>query len=105
MEDVLVSPKHSLVKQVSNHYLPKLLPHDHDADLENDIKARNLVMNFDGLGVAWYTNSAADFELGKTGKSSDGTQKEVIPFLVAKSVNADTSSGSSTRALQNDPAA
>lgn len=77
LEDVLVSPKHSLVKQVSDHYLPNLLPHEHDDDSENDVKARNVVMNFDGLGVVWYTSANADFEKGNTGESSDGTQKEV----------------------------
>ncbi|KAK4622009.1 putative glutamine amidotransferase DUG3 [Fulvia fulva] len=85
LEDVLVSPKHSLVKQVSDHYLPKLLPHEHDGDSENDVKARNIVMNFDGLGIAWYTSSNADFELGKTGQSSDGLQKEVPSSLDAES--------------------
>lgn len=77
LEDVLVTPKHSLVKQVSDHYLPNLLPHEHDDKSENDVKARNVVMNFDGLGVVWYTSSKADFERGSTGESSDGTQKEV----------------------------
>lgn len=84
LEDVLISPKHSLVKQVSDHYLPKLLPHGLDDSSNNDhpsnsddIKARNFVFNFDGLGVAWYTSSNADFELGETGQSADGRQKEV----------------------------
>ncbi|EME43642.1 hypothetical protein DOTSEDRAFT_35859 [Dothistroma septosporum NZE10] len=85
LEDVLISPKHSLVKQVSDHYLPKLLPHGADGDSENDVKARNIVMNFDGLGIAWYTSSNADFELGKTGQSADGSQKEVPSSLDAES--------------------
>ena len=41
------------------------------------MKARNIVNNFDGLGVVWYTSANADFERGETGESSDGTQKEV----------------------------
>ena len=77
LEDVLVTPKHSLVKQVSEHFLPKLLPHEHGEQEEDDMKARNVVNNFDGLGVVWYTSSNADFERGNTGESSDGTQKEV----------------------------
>ncbi|KAF7192944.1 putative glutamine amidotransferase DUG3 [Pseudocercospora fuligena] len=79
LEDVLITPKHSLVKQVSDHYLPKLLPHeaeDND-DTSNDIKARNWVFNFDGLGVAWYTSSKADFELGGPSKTADEAVKEV----------------------------
>ena len=50
---------------------------DSDDDAEKDIAARNIVFNFDGLGVAWYTSSNSDFELGETGQSADGTQKEV----------------------------
>lgn len=30
------------------------------------MKARNMLFNIDGLGVAWYTSSNADFERGKT---------------------------------------
>jgi glutamine amidotransferase len=52
LEDVLVAPKHSLVKQVADHYIPKLLPHEHDQSAEDDAKARNFVFNIDGLGVA-----------------------------------------------------
>ncbi|CAK3829209.1 glutamine amidotransferase DUG3 [Lecanosticta acicola] len=86
LEDVLISPKHSLTKQVSDHYLPKLLPHEHDANSENDVKARNIVNNFDGLGVAWYTSSNADFERGKTGESSDGLQKEGLRPAMYKTI-------------------
>lgn len=74
---MLVSPQHSLVKQVSDHYLPKLVPHKGDQPAEDDAKARNIVFNFDGLGIAWYTSSNADFELADTGESADGTQKDV----------------------------
>lgn len=44
----------------------QLLPHDHTPTEEDDMKARNMVFNIDGLGVAWYTSSSADFERGKT---------------------------------------
>ena len=30
------------------------------------MKARNMLFNIDGLGVAWYTSSYADFEKGDT---------------------------------------
>ena len=30
------------------------------------MKARNILFNIDGLGVAWYTSSSADFERGNT---------------------------------------
>ncbi|KAK4502025.1 hypothetical protein PRZ48_007836 [Zasmidium cellare] len=45
------------------------------------MKARNVINNFDGLGVVWYTSSNADFERGSTGESSDGMQKEVSSHL------------------------
>ncbi|KXT04020.1 hypothetical protein AC579_5436 [Pseudocercospora musae] len=79
LEDVLITPKHSLIKQVSDHYLPKLLPHEaeHNDDTSNDIKARNWVFNFDGLGVAWYTSAQADFELARPSKTADEAVKEV----------------------------
>ncbi|CAK1366529.1 putative glutamine amidotransferase DUG3 [Cercospora beticola] len=77
LEDVLITPKHSLVKQVSDHYLPKLLPHEHNQSAEDDVKARNVVFNFDGLGIAWYTSANSDFELPETGESADGAQKDV----------------------------
>ncbi|EGP84984.1 uncharacterized protein MYCGRDRAFT_46265 [Zymoseptoria tritici IPO323] len=86
LEDVLVTPKHSLVKQVSDHYLPKLLPHEHDENSENDVKARNVVMNFDGLGVVWYTSSKADFESSNTAQSSDGKQKDGLRPAMYKTI-------------------
>lgn len=45
------------------------------------MKARNVINNFDGLGVVWYTSANADFERGNTSESSDGTQKEVSSTL------------------------
>lgn len=65
------------MKQVSDHFLPKLLPHEHGEEEENDMKARNIVNNFDGLGVVWYTSSNADFERRNTSENSDWMQKEV----------------------------
>ena len=55
LEDVLITPKHSLVKQVHDHYLPGLIAHN-PRDLGKDtlIQARNSANNIDGLGVAWY---------------------------------------------------
>lgn len=87
LEDVLIRPKNSLVKQVHEHYLPGLVAH-HPKDLSDDalIRARNSVNNIDGLGVAWYTSSAADFEQGDTGQSSDGTFKEGLRAAAYKTV-------------------
>ncbi|KAI9823931.1 MAG: hypothetical protein M1832_002249 [Thelocarpon impressellum] len=58
LEDVLVTPAHSLAKQVNEHYLPKLL-HNEDAagaTTEREIALRNRLLNVDGLGLAWYTD-------------------------------------------------
>lgn len=77
LEDVLITPKHSLVKQVNEHYLPGLTAQDpHNYYLDPLIAARNSFVNIDGLGVAWYTSSAADFEARDSDKSGDGTAKE-----------------------------
>ncbi|KAI9822653.1 MAG: hypothetical protein M1827_000372 [Pycnora praestabilis] len=63
LEDVLITPKHSLVKQVENHYLPKLLSHDpENITSEHEINARNRLFNTDGLGLAWYTYARETFE-------------------------------------------
>ncbi|KAF2235858.1 N-terminal nucleophile aminohydrolase [Viridothelium virens] len=64
LEDVLISPKHSLSKQVHDHYLPKLIHHDSAVnvrDQQKQIDARNVLYNIDGLGVAWYTSAKSDF--------------------------------------------
>ena len=56
LEDVLVSPKHCLAKQVHDHYLPGLMHYEPDGDLEatkKEITLRNSLYNLDGLGVAW----------------------------------------------------
>ncbi|ESK93995.1 hypothetical protein Moror_12889 [Moniliophthora roreri MCA 2997] len=64
LDDVLVRPTHSIVKQVEDHYLPGLFVHiDKEADKAQraDIAARNLYFNGDGTGVAFYTKTAAVF--------------------------------------------
>jgi glutamine amidotransferase len=62
LEDVLVTPKHSLARQVNEHYLPKLLPHPPNPTEKHEIDARNRLFNIDGLGVAWYTPTASAFQ-------------------------------------------
>ncbi|KAF2083528.1 N-terminal nucleophile aminohydrolase, partial [Saccharata proteae CBS 121410] len=62
LEDVLVTPKHSLSQQVHERYLPKLLAHDPNRETnEHEINARNALFNIDGLGIAWYTHAQNDF--------------------------------------------
>lgn len=77
LEDVLITPKHALVKQVNDHFLPGLTAQDpNNYYVEPIVKARNSFVNIDGTGVAWYTSSAADFEPNDSILSSDGTAKE-----------------------------
>ncbi|KAK6435900.1 hypothetical protein LTR95_007916 [Oleoguttula sp. CCFEE 5521] len=77
LHDVLIAPTHSLTNQIHDHYLPGLI-HSNPSLPSSDhlITARNVLYNLDGLGIAWYTSSNSDFELGSTGKSSDGSLKE-----------------------------
>jgi glutamine amidotransferase len=68
LEDVLITPKHSLARQVHDHYLPKLLHYDPDnITTEQEIATRNKLFNIDGLGVAWYTKAKSDFIQNSTG--------------------------------------
>lgn len=68
LEDVLITPKHSLCQQVHEHFLPGLLPHDPE-NLNQDklIAARNSLFNIDGLGVCWYTSTRSDYTKGMDG--------------------------------------
>ncbi|KAK0287333.1 hypothetical protein LTR35_002828 [Friedmanniomyces endolithicus] len=88
LEDTLITPANSLAHQVHDHYLPQLISHNpsdlHDAD--HLTTARNSLYNIDGLGVAWYTTSYADFERGNTGHSSDGLETEGLWPAVYKAV-------------------
>ena len=55
LSDVLITPANSISKQCSEHYLPKLLPHNEDKDLNDAdqlLKMRNSLLNMDGLGIA-----------------------------------------------------
>jgi glutamine amidotransferase len=68
LEDVLITPNHSLAHQVHDHYLPKLLHYDpENITTEQEIAARNKLFNIDGLGVAWYTHAQSDFVDEKSG--------------------------------------
>ncbi|KAF1912987.1 nucleophile aminohydrolase [Ampelomyces quisqualis] len=65
LSDVLITPANSISKQCSEHYLPKLLPHDKDKDLDHSsdelIRMRNSLLNMDGLGIAWYTQANSSY--------------------------------------------
>lgn len=65
LSDVLINPANAISKQCSEHYLPKLLPHEDEKDLYDAtdplMKMRNSLLNMDGLGVAWYTKAASNY--------------------------------------------
>ncbi|KAK5057642.1 hypothetical protein LTR84_011643 [Exophiala bonariae] len=62
LEDVLITPDHSLAKQVHDHYLPKLFSHlPGQATTKQEINLRNRLFNIDGFGVAWYTPVRCSF--------------------------------------------
>ncbi|KAE8443442.1 hypothetical protein EG329_001839 [Mollisiaceae sp. DMI_Dod_QoI] len=68
LEDVLVTPPHSISKQIHQHYLPKLLSHDPavhaEPTTEAEITERNRLFNVDGFGMAWYTSVHSTFSHG-----------------------------------------
>lgn len=65
LSDVLIDPANAISKQCSEHYLPLLLPHgeEHELDHSKDalLQMRNSLLNMDGLGVAWYTKAAENY--------------------------------------------
>jgi len=71
LSDVLITPANSISKQCSEHYLPRLLPHDEDKDLDHTsdelLRMRNSLLNMDGLGIAWYTDAASSYLKRVTG--------------------------------------
>lgn len=71
LEDVLITPHHGLAKMVNDHYLPGLVHadanHPKDKNAEKEAAARNIVLNIDGLGLAWYTNIQSDFNRDRPG--------------------------------------
>ncbi|OCK79068.1 N-terminal nucleophile aminohydrolase [Lepidopterella palustris CBS 459.81] len=71
LSDVLINPANSISKQCSEHYLPKLLPHGEETELDDApdklLRMRNSLLNMDGLGIAWYTNAAENYQKSISG--------------------------------------
>ncbi|EAT87068.2 hypothetical protein HBI56_140180 [Parastagonospora nodorum] len=71
LSDVLITPANSISKQCSEHYLPGLLPHKKDKDLDHTsdelLRMRNSLLNMDGLGIAWYTEATSSYVKHVTG--------------------------------------
>jgi len=94
LSDVLITPDHALTKQVNSHYLPYLIPHQlvpideiDEVDPPNrlappivnpdkhsrDLQLRNLMLNDDGCGIAWYTPTHNSFVHPLSGYSTSGS--------------------------------
>lgn len=71
LSDVLIDPSNAISKQCSEHYLPKLLPHGEETELDDStdklLQMRNSLLNMDGLGIAWYTDAAQNYQKSVTG--------------------------------------
>lgn len=71
LADVLINPAHAITKQVAEHYLPGLLPSGQDKDLAHAedklLILKNHLLNFDGCGIAWYTNTASAYSKQQEG--------------------------------------
>jgi glutamine amidotransferase len=69
LEDILIKPKHSIVKQIDAHFLPNLHitydPHlsrkKLGSGVASDNHGPNHFTNVDGFGVGYYTGVAAEF--------------------------------------------
>ncbi|PVH91851.1 N-terminal nucleophile aminohydrolase [Periconia macrospinosa] len=65
LSNVLIDPANSISRQCSKHYLPYLLPHDSDHDLDQHsdplVRMRNSLLNMDGLGIAYYTGAQSAY--------------------------------------------
>ena len=67
---------HSITKQVHDHYLPLLLHHDiANITTEQEITARNRLLNIDGFGVAFYTPTLTAFN---TDPADDGQLRPAL---------------------------
>jgi glutamine amidotransferase len=69
LEDILIKPQHSIVRQISAHFLPKLhITYDpqlhrkvYNAGIASDDQGSNHFTNVNGFGVGYYTGVAAEF--------------------------------------------
>ena len=62
IEDVLITPEHSLCKQVNEGYLPGLIAsHNETTAAEKEAIVRNRFLNIDGFGVGYFNTTRAKF--------------------------------------------
>ncbi|KAK4698925.1 hypothetical protein P7C70_g7346, partial [Phenoliferia sp. Uapishka_3] len=78
MADVLLRPKHSIVKMIDSHFLPDV----HVQFQASDSGSPNPLSNLDGFGVAWYTTTSTEFDVDLQGNYSLPTlYKSIRPPL------------------------
>jgi len=84
LSDVLINPVNALSKQCSEHYLPGLLPQNDDKDLDDAtdalLKMRNSLLNMDGLGIAWYTDTTSHYSNSVSGPRPALYKSQSPPF-------------------------
>ena len=86
LEDVLINPSHSIIRQIDSHFLPRLhstySPHRQGwfNQASDDPGNPNLLTNVDGFGVGYYTEAKSDFEVTVTA-AHPVTYKSVRPPL------------------------
>ncbi|KAJ3727371.1 hypothetical protein DFJ43DRAFT_547043 [Lentinula guzmanii] len=61
LEDLLIKPKHSIVKQVSERFIPGLY-HGLEEDDVEELKKQATWINVHGFGVSWYTDTLTEFD-------------------------------------------
>lgn len=100
VSDVLVTPANSISRQVSKHYLPYLLPHKRDKDLHRSkdalLRARNALLNMDGMGMAWYTDAASSYSQAIEGPRP-ALYKTQSPPIVSHPLSPDDKMSSSDK--------
>ena len=85
LEDVLINPSHSIIRQIDSHFLPALrstyAPHRNAMfQATDDPDNPNLLTNVDGFGVGYYTDAKAEFDESVTG-AHPVTYKSIRPPL------------------------
>ncbi|KAJ3798047.1 hypothetical protein GGU11DRAFT_25550 [Lentinula aff. detonsa] len=61
LEDLLVRPDHSIVKQVNNRFLPGLYYGLEEGD-KDELELQATWINVHGFGVGWYTDTLSEFD-------------------------------------------
>ncbi|KAF9880115.1 glutamine amidotransferase class-II [Colletotrichum karsti] len=105
LEDLVLRPRHSIVKQVDEHFLPSgHTPFDPwqaeyaTPSSANDTGSPNPLTNMDGFGVGWYSTAQCEFDPDEQGEGREALRpvvyKNIRPplnDLVFKSIAKGTS--------------